>query len=75
MSELTADPTVDALAVAELKHTVRRNTVALAVAQVVSQIISLVGLSVLLRLLAPADYGVVGMIVPLTLFLRLFTTL
>jgi PST family polysaccharide transporter len=60
---------------AELKHSVRRSAVALAVAQLASQVISLVGLAVLLRLLVPGDYGLVGMIVPLVMFLRIFTTL
>ena len=44
-------------------------------AQLASQLISLVGLSVLLRLLAPGDYGLVGMILPLVMFLRIFATL
>jgi len=75
MSDVPTDPTLDVLAAARLKHSVRRSAVAVATAQVASQIVSLAGLAVLLRLLAPADYGLVGMILPLVMFLRIFTTL
>jgi O-antigen/teichoic acid export membrane protein len=75
MSDLADDPTVNALAAAELKHSVRRSAVALAAAQVVSQLISIAALAILLRQLSPGDYGLVGMILPLVMFLRIFTTL
>jgi PST family polysaccharide transporter len=54
---------------------VRRGAGALARAQVASQIISIASLAILLRLLSPQEYGLVAMVVPLLLFLRIFTTL
>jgi PST family polysaccharide transporter len=74
MTDTFPDPPLE-LPAATLKHSVRRGAVALAVAQLASQVVSLVGLAILLRLLAPADYGLVGMIVPLVMFLRIFATL
>lgn len=53
----------------------RRGASALARAQVASQIVSVVSLAILLRLLSPQEYGLVAMVVPLLLFLRIFTTL
>ena len=58
-----------------LRRVVRRGAGALARAQVASQIISIASLAILLRLLAPQDYGLVAMVVPLLLFMRIFTTL
>ncbi|MEX2172411.1 MAG: oligosaccharide flippase family protein [Pirellulales bacterium] len=58
-----------------LRRAVRRGAGALARAQVASQIVSIASLAILLRLLAPQDYGLLAMIVPLLLFLRIFTTL
>ncbi|MEX2091284.1 MAG: lipopolysaccharide biosynthesis protein [Pirellulales bacterium] len=74
MSDVPTNPPFE-LPAAELKHSVRRSAVAVAVAQLASQLISLVGVAILLRLLLPADYGLVGMILPLVTFLRIFATL
>lgn len=74
MSDASSQPPFE-LPVAELKHSVRRGAVAMAVAQLASQLISLIGLTILLRLLVPEDYGLVGMILPLVTFLRIFATL
>jgi len=74
MSDSLANPPLE-MPAAELKHSVRRSAVALAVAQLASQLISLVGLAILLRLLVPGDYGLVGMILPLVMFLRIFAAL
>jgi PST family polysaccharide transporter len=74
MSDASSQPPFE-LPAAELKHSVRRSAVAMAAAQLVSQLISLVGLTILLRLLLPEDYGLVGMILPLVTFLRIFATL
>ena len=74
MSDVPTNPPIE-LPAAELKHSVRRSAVAVAVAQLASQLISLVGVAILLRLLLPADYGLVGMILPLVTFLRIFATL
>ena len=74
MSDVPSQPPFE-LPAAELKHSVRRSAVAIAVAQLTSQAISVVGVAILLRLLMPADYGLVGMILPLVTFLRIFATL
>jgi PST family polysaccharide transporter len=74
MSDVPTNPPFE-MPAAELKHSVRRSAVALAVAQLASQLISLTGVAILLRLLLPADYGLVGMILPLVTFLRIFATL
>ena len=74
MSDVPSQPPFE-LPAAELKHSVRRSAVAIAVAQLASQAISLVGVAILLRLLMPAEYGLVGMILPLVTFLRIFATL
>ena len=74
MSDTLSTPPIE-MPATELKHSVRRSALALALVQLVSQLISLVGLAALLRLLAPGDYGLVGMIVPLVMFLRIFATL
>lgn len=44
-------------------------------AQVASQVVSLVVLAFLYRLIEPGDFGLLGMVVPLLLFLRIFSTL
>lgn len=75
MSDLPSNLPPPPSRAADLKDAVRRNARRLAAAQVASQIISLAGLAVLLRLLAPDDYGLVGMIIPLIMFLRIFTML
>ncbi|MBX3415559.1 MAG: lipopolysaccharide biosynthesis protein [Pirellulales bacterium] len=58
-----------------LKRAVRSGTRATVAAQVASQLVSLAQLAILYRLLAPSDFGLLGMVLPLVLFLRLFTTL
>ncbi|MHB9045246.1 MAG: lipopolysaccharide biosynthesis protein [Pirellulales bacterium] len=70
-----SDPLSTPLSPARLKHAVRGGTRTIAVAQVVSQAISLAVLASLYRLLAPGEFGLVGMVFPLLMFLRLFTTL
>ena len=66
----------DALASEQpLKHAVRRGAGAMAGVQMVSQVVSLVGVAILMRLLEPGDYGLVGMVLPIMLFLRIFATL
>lgn len=74
MSDVPSQPPFE-MPAAELKHSVRRGAVAMAIAQVASQLISLIGVAILLRLLTPEDYGLVGMILPLVTFLRIFATL
>lgn len=58
-----------------LKHAVWGGTRAIAGAQVVSQLITIVTLAILFRLVAPSDYGLLGMVLPLLYFLRIFTKL
>lgn len=58
-----------------LKRAVRGGTLATLVAQLASQLVSIALLAILYRLIAPADFGLLGMVLPLVLFLRLFTTL
>jgi PST family polysaccharide transporter len=53
----------------------RRGTRVVAAAQMASQLISLAMLFGLYRLIDPADFGLMGMILPLAVFLRLFTSL
>jgi PST family polysaccharide transporter len=75
MNDSSLDPVDANLAGTNLKQAVRRGAAALATGQIASQLISILGLAVLLRLLAPNDYGLVGMVLPLVMFLRIFTTL
>lgn len=58
-----------------LTRAVRRGAGALARAQVAAQFVSIASLALLLRMLTPQDFGLVAMVVPLLLFLRIFTTL
>ena len=74
MSDVPSQPPFE-MPAAELKHSVRRSAVAMAVAQIASQVISVAGVAILLRLLVPAEFGLVGMILPLITFLRIFATL
>src|SRR5689334_8808293 len=53
----------------------RRGTRVVVAAQFASQLISLAMLVGLYRLIDPAEFGLMGMILPLVLFLRLFTSL
>jgi PST family polysaccharide transporter len=57
---------------ANLKQAVRRAGRWVAAAQVISQLISLGVLATLYRLVSPEDYGLLGMALPLLLFLRIF---
>ncbi|MBI3465216.1 MAG: oligosaccharide flippase family protein [Planctomycetes bacterium] len=57
---------------ASLKQAVRRAGRWVAAAQAVSQLISLAVLASLYRLVAPEDFGLLGMALPLLLFLRIF---
>jgi O-antigen/teichoic acid export membrane protein len=59
---------------AGLKQAVRRGARSVAIAQILSQLISLVVLATLYRLVTPEEFGLVGMALPLFLFLRIFTT-
>lgn len=58
---------------ADLKQAVRRGARWVAVAQVLSQLISLAVLASLYRLVPPQDFGLLAMALPLLLFLRIFT--
>ena len=60
---------------AVLKRAVRRGAAAAVLVQISSQVISLLGVAILMRLLMPVDYGLVGMVVPVIMLLRIFTTL
>lgn len=69
-------PSIDASFTPEgLKRAVRGGTLATLLAQIASQLVSVAQLAFLYRLIAPADFGLLGMVLPLVLFLRLFTTL
>lgn len=54
----------------DLDLAVRHGTTAAIAAQLVSQLLSLVVLGVLFRLVAPRDFGLLGMVLPLVLWLR-----
>ncbi|MGB9687462.1 lipopolysaccharide biosynthesis protein [Thermogutta sp.] len=55
-----------------LSRAVQQGSTAIFLAQVVSQILSLVALGVLLRTLGLEPYGLVGMVLPLLAFVRIF---
>lgn len=57
-----------------LKRAVRAGLRTVALVQAISQIVSLGSLAVLYRLLLPDAYGLLGMVMPLLMFLRIFTT-
>ena len=57
-----------------LKELLRRGTRVVIGAQVASQLVSLGVLAVLYRALGPEPYGLLGMVVPLLLFVRIFIT-
>src|SRR5687767_14795288 len=59
----------------ELVHTVRRGTRVVLLAQIASQVVSLVVLALMLRLVPPADYGLLGMILPAVMLPRMAATL
>ncbi|MFV2067755.1 MAG: lipopolysaccharide biosynthesis protein [Pirellulales bacterium] len=58
-----------------LKGSVRAGLRTVAVVQLASQVVSLGTLTILYRLLSPEDYGLLGMVMPLLMFLRIFATL
>ncbi len=64
-------PPLDAMA-ERLKRDIRRGSSAVFVAQVVSQLISLVVLAVLLRTLGLEPYGLLGMVLPVLALIRIF---
>ncbi len=59
----------------QLKDAVRRGARTAVAAQIVSQLISLAVLACLFRLIAPDDFGLVAMILPLLLLLRSLATM
>ena len=68
-------PIDDVFSGESLQRAVRRGTGALVVAQIVSQLISVLSLAVLFRLIAPDQYGLLGMVIPVLMFVRIFATL
>jgi PST family polysaccharide transporter len=60
---------------AELDEAVRRGTRWVVVAQVASQLVSLVVLAVVYRWVDPAQFGLLGMVVPLLLLAKIFSSL
>lgn len=59
----------------ELIHAVRRGTRIVLITQIASQVISLVVLAVMMRLVAPEDYGLLGMAIPAIMLPRMAATL
>lgn len=64
-------PPVDVSA-ERLHHDVRRGSSAVFVAQVISQFVSLIVLAILLRTLGLEPYGLLGMVLPLLVLVRIF---
>ncbi|MBX7165832.1 MAG: oligosaccharide flippase family protein [Pirellulales bacterium] len=62
------------LAGADLARSVRRGSLAVVACQATGHVMSVLILSALLRLLGPEPFGLVGMVLPLVLFGRIFTT-
>jgi PST family polysaccharide transporter len=60
---------------AELENAIRGGTRAVAVGQLLSQLISFGVLAALYRLITPDQFGLLGMVVPLLLLSRIFATL
>jgi PST family polysaccharide transporter len=58
-----------------LQRTIRSALQRVAVVHAVSQIMSLLSLAVLYRLIPPEEYGLLGMVMPLVLLVRCFSTL
>lgn len=71
-SHLAPDSTY---ATTELEQAVRRGTRWVVVAQVASQLVSLVVLAVVYRWVDPAQFGLLGMVVPLLLLAKIFSSL
>jgi len=67
--------TPKATAATNVGESVRRGTRVVLVAQIASQIVSLVVLAWMLRLVDPADYGLLGMVLPVVLLPRMAATL
>lgn len=59
----------------ELIHAVRRGTRTVLLTQIASQVTSLVVLAVMMRLVAPEDYGLLGMAIPAIMLPRMAATL
>jgi PST family polysaccharide transporter len=59
---------------ARLEHSIRRGTRAVLLAQVVSQLVSLIVLAALYRLIAPDQFGLLGMVIPLLLLAKIFAS-
>lgn len=64
-------PPVD-LRAERLRQDVRRGSSAVFIAQVISQLVSLIVLSILLRTLGLEPYGLLGMVLPLLVLIRIF---
>lgn len=64
-----------AYATAELDQAVRRGTRWVVVAQAASQLVSLIVLAVVYRWVDPAQFGLLGMVVPLLLLAKIFSSL
>ncbi|MDX1945411.1 MAG: oligosaccharide flippase family protein [Pirellulaceae bacterium] len=60
---------------ADLDHQVRHGTRTVLAAQIAAQIVSLVVLAIMMRLVAPAEYGLLGMVLPVVMLPRMATTL
>jgi O-antigen/teichoic acid export membrane protein len=58
-----------------LRHAVRRGSRRTLVAQLLSHLVSLVVLASLYHLIVPVDFGLIGMALPVVMFLRIFTSL
>ena len=70
-----ADPLNTAFSAEGLRRAVRHGSRRTLVAQVASHIVSLIMLASLYHLLAPEDFGLLGMALPVVMFLRIFTSL
>jgi len=66
------DPSLRSLGGKSLSRAVQRGSTAIFLAQLVSQILSLVALGILLRRLGLEPYGLLGMVLPLLAFVRIF---
>lgn len=74
---MNADPHVspsDSLSKSEIDHSIRRGTRAVIATQILAQIFSLIVLAVAYRLISQQDFGVLGMVVPLMMLLRILAT-
>ena len=58
-----------------LRQAVRHGSRRTLAAQILSHVVSLVVLASLYHLIAPRDFGLIGMVLPVVMFLRIFTSL